>query len=235
MPTASPSSQSQPRENEYRKDALIWGAGGHAKVVADILRQNAYAVCGFLDEATPHRRGELFCEATVLGDANQLQKIYESGVRKAIVAFGDNMRRLAVGELLEERGFELITAIHPSAVIAPDSVVGSGSVVVAGVVVSPAAVIGRGAILNTAATVGHDCTIADGAHIGPGVHIAGHVRVGRGAWIGIGATIIDRKRIGAWSIVGAGAVVIEDVPDRVLVAGVPARVIKSVEEPRPTR
>ena len=214
---------------------VIWGAAGHAKVVADILRQTEFDVVGFLDDTNPDRRGESFCEATVLGDANQLQKIYESGVRKAIVAFGDNMRRLAVGELLEERGFELITAIHPSAVIAPDSVVGSGSVVVAGVVVSPAAVIGRGAILNTAATVGHDCTIADGAHIGPGVHIAGHVRVGRGAWIGIGATIIDRKRIGAWSIVGAGAVVIEDVPDRVLVAGVPARIVKSVEEIRRTR
>ena len=235
MPTASPSSQSQPRENEYRKDALIWGAGGHAKVVADILRQNAYAVCGFLDEATPHRRGELFCEATVLGDANQLQKIYESGVRKAIVAFGDNMRRLAVGELLEERGFELITAIHPSAVIAPDALVGPGSMVAAGAVVGPGAVIGRCAILNTAGTVDHDCTIVDGAHIGPGAHIAGYVEVGRCVWIGIGATIIDRKRIGAWSIVGAGAVVIDDVPDRVLVAGVPARVIKSVDETGPTR
>ena len=235
MPTASPSSQSQPRENEYRKDALIWGAGGHAKVVADILRQNAYAVCGFLDEATPHRRGELFCEATVLGDANQLQKIYESGVRKAIVAFGDNTRRLAVGELLEERGFELITAIHPSAVIALDALIGPGSMVAAGAVVCPGTEIGRCGILNTAATVDHDCTIADGAHIGPGAHIAGHVQVGRCAWIGIGGTIIDGKRIGASSIVGAGAVVIEDVPERVLAAGVPARIVKSVDETRPTR
>src|SRR5947208_417851 len=186
MPRGSPSSQSRPGENQSRNDVLIWGARGHAKVVADIVRQNRYAVWGFLDDITPDRQGESFCGATVLGNASQLQKIYESGVRKAIVAFGDNTRRLAVGELLEERGFELITAIHPSAVIAPDSVVGSGSVVVAGVVVSPAAVIGRGAILNTAATVGHDCTIADGVHIGPGAHIAGHVRVGRGAWIGIG-------------------------------------------------
>ena len=235
MPTCSPSSQSQPGENEYRNDVLIWGAAGHAKVVADILRRNAYTICGFLDEITPDRRGESFCSATVLGDANQLQKIYESGVRKAIVAFGDNMRRLAVGELLEERGFELITAIHPSAVIALDALIGPGSMVAAGAVVCPGTEIGRCGILNTAATVDHDCTIADGAHIGPGAHIAGHVQVGRCAWIGIGGTIIDRRRVGARSIVGAGAVVIEDVPDRVLVAGVPARVIKSVKETRPTR
>ena len=235
MPTGSPSSQSEPGQNESRNDVLVWGAAGHAKVVADILRQNAYAVCGFLDETTPDRRGESFCGATVLGSTNQLREIYESGVRKAIVAFGDNMRRLAAGGLLEERDFELITAIHPSAVIAPDAFLGSGSVVAAGAVVGPGAVIGRCAILNTAATVDHDCTIADGAHIGPGAHVAGHVRIGRGAWIGIGVTIIDRKRIGAWSIVGAGAVVIEDVRDRVLVAGVPARVIKSVKETRPTR
>jgi len=214
---------------------VIWGAAGHAKVVADILRQTEFDVVGFLDDTNPDRRGESFCEATVLGDANQLQKIYESGVRKAIVAFGDNMRRLAVGELLEERGFELITAIHPSAVIALDALIGPGSMVAAGAVVCPGTEIGRCGILNTAATVDHDCTIADGAHIGPGAHIAGYVEVGRCVWIGIGATIIDRKRIGAWSIVGAGAVVIEDVPDRVLVAGVPAKIIKSVKETRPTR
>ena len=214
---------------------VIWGAAGHAKVVADILRQTEFDVVGFLDDTNPDRRGESFCEATVLGDANQLQKIYESGVRKAIVAFGDNMRRLAVGELLEERGFELITAIHPSAVIALDALIGPGSMVAAGAVVCPGTEIGRCGILNTAATVDHDCTIADGAHIGPGAHIAGHVQVGRCAWIGIGVTIIDRKRIGARSIVGAGAVVIEDVPDRVLVAGVPAKIIKSVKETRPTR
>ena len=214
---------------------VIWGAAGHAKVVADILRQTEFDVVGFLDDTNPDRRGESFCEATVLGDANQLQKIYESGVRKAIVAFGDNMRRLAVGELLEERGFELITAIHPSAVIAPDALVGPGSMVAAGAVVGPGAVIGRCAILNTAGTVDHDCTIVDGAHIGPGAHIAGHVQVGRCAWIGIGGTIIDRRRVGARSIVGAGAVVIEDVPERVLAAGVPARIVKNVDETRPTR
>jgi sugar O-acyltransferase, sialic acid O-acetyltransferase NeuD family len=230
MPTGSLSSQSQPAENEHREDVLVWGAAGHAKVVADILRQNGYTICGFLDETTPDRHGESFCGATVLGDANQLEKIYESGVRKAIAAFGNNMRRLAVGELLEEQGFDLITAIHPSAVIAADALIGPGSVVAAGAVVGPGAVIGRCAIVNTAATVDHDCTIADGVHIGPGAHIAGHVQVGRCAWIGIGVTIINRKRIGASSIVGAGAAVIEDVPDRILVAGVPARVIKSVKE-----
>src|SRR5438034_2884310 len=164
MPTGSPSSQSEPGENEHRKDVLIWGAAGHAKVVADILRQTGFDVVGFLDETTPDRRGESFCGATVLGDANQLPKIYESGVRKAIVAFGDNMRRLTAGGLLEERGFELITAIHPSAVIAPDTLVAPGSMVAAGTVVGPGAVIGRCAILNTAATVDHDCTIVDGAH-----------------------------------------------------------------------
>lgn len=51
------------------------------------------------------------------------------------------------------------------------------------------------------------------------------VRIGAGAWIGSGAVVM--ADVGAHSIVGAGAVVTKPVPDRVVAAGVPAKVIKS--------
>lgn len=72
----------------------------------------------------------------------------------------------------------------------------------------------------------HDCVISDGVHIGPGCRVAGGVTVGKYAWLGIGATVIDKRSIGEDSIVGAGAVVIRDVPDAMVVAGVPARTLR---------
>ena len=207
---------------------IIWGASGHAKVIADILRGSGSEVVGFIDDINPERRGEQFCGATVLGGRDDLNELRLSGVSQVIIGFGDNARRLAAGEDAESLGFILVTAIHPSAVVASDVVVGPGSVLAAGAIINPGSVLGRLVIVNTGATVDHDCLIADGVHVGPGVNIAGHVQIGCRTWIGIGAKIIDHRRIGAGSIVGAGAVVVDDVPDGVVVVGVPARILKQV-------
>lgn len=53
------------------------------------------------------------------------------------------------------------------------------------------------------------------------------VRIGAGAWIGSAAVIM--ADVGAGAVIGAGAVVTKPVPDRVVAAGVPAKVIKSRE------
>ena len=214
-----------------KEKVLIWGAGGHAKVVEDILRLTGFEVAGFIDEVNPSRRGESFCGATVLGGAGALEELPAQNVRKAIVAFGDNARRVARGNQLESAGFELVVAIHPSAVIAGDVRMGAGSVIMAGSVINSHTAIGRHVIVNTRAGIDHDCDIAEGAHVGPGANIAGDVRIGRCAWIGIGATVIDHQQIGAGSVVGAGAVVLKNVPENVIVVGVPARILKQNPSP----
>jgi len=204
---------------------VIWGAGGHAKVVAEILRARGIEIVGFVDDINLGRRHEPFCGATVLGGRDEFEKRQHNGLLSVIIGFGANTRRLSAGQLVKSLGFMLVSAIHPSAIVAPDVVVGAGSMVAAGVVINPGSTIGESAIVNTSAIVDHDCTLDDGVHVGPGVNIAGHVHLGRCAWIGIGATVIDHKRIGEGAIVGAGAVVIDDVPDGVVVAGVPARIL----------
>lgn len=205
---------------------VVFGAGGHAKVAADILRLRGFEVCGFIDEPNPQRRGEIFCGATVLGGRDQLPPLRAQGVKHAFVGFGHNEHRKNAGEFLIAQGFELLRAIHPSAILGAGVTIGAGSLIAAGAVVNPSTTIGLHVIVNTCASVDHDCIVEDGASIGPGARLAGQIFVGRGAHIGIGASIIERKRIGAGSIVGAGAVVIADVPDGVVVAGVPARIIK---------
>jgi len=207
----------------------IWGASGHAQVVADILRLlGRYRIAGFIDDVTPGRRGETFCGARVLGGREQLDVLLRQGVRRLVLAFGDCGRRLALAELVRRRGFTLVTAVHPRAVVAGDVELGEGTVVAAGAVVNPAVRIGRVAIINTSASVDHGCLVADGAHIAPGAHLAARVSVGRGAWVGLGAAIKEGVSIGAGACIGAGAVVLKDVAPGMLAYGVPARAVKPV-------
>lgn len=210
-----------------RPRLVIWGASGHARVVADIVRLAAqYDLVGFLDDVSPERAGSSFAGAQVVGSRERLPELRASGVTHLIVAIGDCDVRLALSDLARSAGFELAAAIHPSAVVAGDVRCGAGLVVAAGAVVNPGTTLGAAAIVNTSASVDHDCIIGAGVHVCPGVHVAGHVTVGEGTWLGIGATVIDRVEIGAHTFVGAGAVVTRSLPDRVFAAGVPARVVK---------
>ena len=212
-----------------KTNAVVFGAGGHAKVVADILRLRGHQVAGFIDEVSPQRRGDIFFGSPILGGREDLLALRAQGVRHVIVAFGDNARRIAAGDFIEASGFELITAIHPSAILGGEVHIGAGSMLAAGAVVNAGSIIGKHCIVNTCASVDHDCVLAEGVSIGPGGRLAGKVRVGCAAFIGMGASIIERRQICAGAVVGAGAVVTKDVLDTVVVVGVPARVLKRVQ------
>ncbi len=214
-----------------RPGVVIWGASGHAMVVADIIRLcGEYEIAGFLDDYNPDRRGEAFCGSTVLGGREALDELREQGIRHVIGGFGHCKGRLAAADYARSRGFELAKAIHPSAAVAPGVSVGGGTVVAAGAVICTACEIGDNVIVNTCASVDHEGVVEDGVHICPGTHLAGGVRVGRGAWIGVGATVSDHLSIGAGSLIGAGAVVVRDLPENVVAYGVPARIVRQVGE-----
>lgn len=208
---------------------VVWGAGGHARVVAEILRLRGWSIVGFLDDVDPGRRGALFLEARVLGGREQLTTLRRDGVRCAIVAIGDNAARLEAATALRGLGFDLPAAVHPSAVVASTAQVGAGCVVAPNAVVGSASVVGRDVIVNTAATVDHNCVIEDGVHLAPGAHLGGWVTVCNLTFVGLGASVVDRVHIGARSVVGAGSLVLHDVPPDVVAYGSPCRVIR----PRP--
>ena len=205
---------------------VVVGAGGHARVVADVIRLTGeFELHGFLDTENAERRGEEYEGSQVLGGHEMLSDLKRDGVTHAAVAIGDNHARLRIGQELEAMGFQLPALVHPAATVSANVRLDAGSVVFAGAIINPATTIGRCAIVNTAASVDHDCTVGDGAHVGPGAHIAGWVTVGAGALVGVGAAVRPRITIGRDAIVGAGAAVISDVEPGTTVAGVPARVL----------
>jgi sugar O-acyltransferase (sialic acid O-acetyltransferase NeuD family) len=207
---------------------FIYGAGGHAKVVAEILRLNGHQVAGFIDGVSAGRKGADFYDSKILGGDEVLEDLLHAGVVNVVVGFGDNRLRCKTAERLVEMGFGLVPALHPNAVCAADVSIGEGTVVASGAVVGPSSRIGRNAIVNTQASLDHDCVVGDGAHVGPGAIVTGVVEVGECSWIGAGAVIADHRSIGADAIVGAGAVVVKDVPEAVVVMGVPARVTRKI-------
>lgn len=205
---------------------LIFGAGGHAQVVADILWRMQEAgidvsPVGYLDD-NPALEGQDFLDLPVLGSVARLPAIPHDAV---IVAIGENATRKKLFERLKGQGEQFIIARHPRAVVAPDVPIGPGSMICAGVVVNPGSVIGANVILNTGCTVDHHNRIGDHAHIAPGVHLGGEVAVGEGAFLAIHSSVIPRRSVGAWSMIGAGSVVTKDIPAHVTAVGVPARVM----------
>lgn len=207
-------------ENE-RESVVIWGASGHAKVVADAVRlEGRFQLVGFLDDVDPQPRR--FLGLPVFGGAEALSRLRGDGVTHVVFGFGNCDARLKLSEVAKREGFSLATVIHPKAVVASDVTIGEGTVVFAGAVVNPGSTIGANVIINTRASVDHDCVIDDGAHICPGTTIGGGVRVGIAAWLGIGSTVKDHVTIGASALVGAGSVVVSDIPDAVVAYGVPA-------------
>lgn len=208
------------------------GAGGHAKVVMDILRlTNSYELFGLLD-IRQDLWGVEVSGVPVLGDDTCLRELHERGIRHAFIGLGHTGNagpRTQLYEKAHAHGFQLVPALHPDAVVASSVEMGEGPTVMAGAIINADARLGDNVIVNTGAIVEHDCVIDDHAHVATGSRLASSVHVEEGALVGVGASVRQLIRIGRNAIVGAGAAVVEDVSDDVVVAGVPARIMRSSE------
>jgi UDP-perosamine 4-acetyltransferase len=203
---------------------VLVGSGGHAKVVAEIFEEAAdFEIIGCTSrDSTTDVLGY-----PILGDDDLLPELLRDGVRYAFVALGENNLRRKLIRHVTALGFELVNAVSRKAVVSRRARLQAGIAIMPGAVINSESKIGEGAIVNTGATVDHDCLVGSYCHIAPGVNLAGTVCVGDGTFLGIGSRVIPGISIGCWAMVGAGAVVIRNVPDRVTVAGVPAKIIRT--------
>ncbi|OWR27590.1 acetyltransferase [Saccharibacillus sp. O23] len=204
-------------------DCILFGSGGHAKVVIDILQAMGTRVIGFMDD---YREEDHWRGIPNLGNLKQANEIILNYPQaNFLVAIGDNEIRQHIARLLERSGAKFHTAVHPSASIGSDVTIGAGSVLMPGTIVNADSRIGEHCIVNTGGTVDHDCSLGNFVHLSPGVHLAGNVEIDDLSHIGTGASAIPGIRIGSRTIVGAGAVVIRSLPNRVTAVGCPAKII----------
>ena len=206
---------------------IIWGAGGHGKVVLDIARATGlFCEIAFVDDSDS-ALGERLGDCDILPSLEGFEALKARGHSCFVVAIGENRVRERCFQEGRDRGFDPAALIHPGAVVSTSARIGEGTVVMPRVVVNADAVIGCNCILNTGAIVEHDCNIGNHTHLAPGVVLGGGVTVEPYSLLGIGTIALPGTKIGAGAVVGAGAVILDSVPPGATSVGVPAKVLSS--------
>ena len=192
---------------------ILYGAGGHAKVIYDRLQIAGIKVLCLFDD-----------NADIKSFMNQVDvQVYnpkKNPGEPLLIAIGSN----AVRQELSEKIYHTFGVfIDSTSVVSKSSIIGAGSMVMTNSVVHADAIIGAHTIINTGAIIEHDARIGDFAHVGPGAVICGAAELGKGVLIGANATVLPGVKIGDWAVVGAGSVVTKNVAARTTVAGSPAK------------
>ena len=197
------------------KKIIIFGASGHAEVVADIAIKNGYEVVGFLDDNENI--------TTVLGYP-RLGKIddcvkFKDGCAFAI-GIGNNSVRKKIYEKYPD--YDYPTLIHPTASVGIEVKIGKGTVVMPLAVVNACAEIGEFVVLNSASVIEHDCKVGDFCLVAPHSTVCGTVKVGSLVWLGAGSVVNQTLSICDGVMVGSGGVVTKDITQAGTYIGVPA-------------
>ena len=206
------------------KPVAIIGAGGHAAVIADLLRKTNRQCIAIVDRQDTSEVSDIH-NAPVLTEERFLARYSPNDVELAL-GIGSlpyqNIRQ-QVFERFVLKGFIFPVLIHPQAIVADNICFGDGVQVMAGAIIQANSQCADNVIINTKASVDHHCHIHAHSHIAPGSVLCGNVSVGSGAFIGAGAVITQGVSLGNGSVVGAGSVVVSDVKSNTTVKGVPAR------------
>ena len=205
---------------------LVCGAGGHAAVVLDIMLSSGFSAddIGIVDPALPV--GSLFMDVAVVGRDSDISMLYDQGYHQAFVAvgsIGDLAIRQRVASCLEANQYEMVSVIHPRAIVGRGVSLGKGIYVGARAVVNANSVIDDYSILNTGCIVEHNCRIGKWCHLSPGSTLCGSVCVGDETHIGAQTVVRQGIAIGKGSLIGIGSVVTHPIGDYQVAYGNPCK------------
>ena len=207
----------------YLKEIVIFGTGGHSKVVYDAVRkQGLFKVVAFI---SLNEQIDSFLDVKHYPQSRLDELNFNAGV----IAVGDNFKRAELSKHIRSlrNNFEFVTVVHPSSSIGSGVKLGVGTVVMGQVAINADSAVGEHCIVNTSSSVDHDCRLADYASIAPGAVLGGNVNVGLAAAVSIGAVVKHGCKIGDYSVLGAGATLLSDLESNVIAYGTPAKFVRT--------
>lgn len=159
----------------------------------------------------PHLHGQKKCNGIMIGIGYRHMQF-----RQDVFAF-----------LLRSK-LPITTFIHPSAHVEKTAQIGRGAIILVNCTIDIHAKLADNVFVSSASFISHDVKIGAHTYCGPSLNIAGNTTVGEECFLGINTTTIDHVNIGQNVLTAAGSVITKDVPDGVLVAGVPAAIKKKL-------
>ena len=172
----------------------------------------------------------------VFGDWKELGPIIEANSDKISDIVIENDARNSAIPMLDKKNIN--ARIEPGAIIREQVEIADRAVIMMGAIINIGAVVGEGSMIDMGAVLGGRATVGKNCHIGAGAVLAGviepasakPVTIGDGTLVGANAVVIEGVQVGRNCVVAAGAVVIDDVPDNMVVAGCPAKIIKERDD-----
>src|SRR5438132_3149957 len=209
--------------SDSARPLLILGTGNFAAEVADLVSDiGGWTVTGFV-ESLDRERSQARLEDLPIFWVDDIARWHDT--HWAMAALGTTRRDQFIRQV-DSLGFRFATLVHPTARVSKKSTLGAGSLVSAAAVIAAHASLAQHVLVNRGVLIGHHTRIDEYVTVGPGANVAGACHIAEGAYIGMGALVLDHVRIGVHAVVAAGAVVTKEVPEHVMVAGVPAKVVK---------
>lgn len=209
------------------KHLLIIGARGWGREVYDIAKACMdagadFIVKGFLDDKADALNG--YKDYPPIIGPVETYEIKKDDV--FICALGDVKYKKQYADIIQAKGGEFISLVHPTAVIGTNAQIGIGCVVGAFANLSNDTFIGDFVTMSIRSGMGHDSTIGDYTHVGGNCCISGFVTIGESVTMHPGCVMVPHRKIGDNAIIGTGSVVLSNVKANITVFGNPAKKIE---------
>lgn len=190
------------------KPVLVLGAGGHAAVLIDMLRQLNYDILGLVSNSQPMLQPIFDGIPWYSSDSDVLS--FSKDAILLVNAVGSLPKvntRFKLYNKFKNQGYHFANLISPSAIVSEYAKLTEGVQVMPGSIINAHALIGENSIINTGAIIEHDCVIGSHNHIAPGAVLSGTVVTGNYVHVGTGANVIQGVSVAEYAVVGAGATV----------------------------
>ncbi|OYR87728.1 2,3,4,5-tetrahydropyridine-2,6-dicarboxylate N-acetyltransferase [Lactobacillus taiwanensis] len=172
----------------------------------------------------------------IFGDWKIVKTVLDNNKDKIVDYVIENDARNSAVPLLDLKKFN--ARIEPGAIIRDQVEIGANAVIMMGAIINIGAEIGDNSMIDMGAVLGGRAIVGKHCHIGANAVLAGviepasaqPVRIDDNVLIGANAVVIEGVHVGEGAVIAAGAIVTHDVAPHTMVAGVPAKFIKNIDE-----